>query len=677
MEAGSETPGAPVEVRADGNDEVPSRPSRRRRRRHLAQQESDGLRESGNAESRSRRSRRGVAEPAGSNHPGNVPGSPHEWPFGFPGRRVDSEAEGFGGGHGRPKLAERQAHGTDPSPECRSGYDRGEGSSFQSGTQDAEVEDRDRQDEGQIGTRRRRVPEERTFRDAIPRKEESQQRVRQPSEIQRKGDSDPTSRPAASSGVPGGSKEKRVRRERTTVEEEEETKGLVQEEVPHRSPKRRRGRSERSEGSQPNSSDSGEGSEVSEVNEEEVESALSGFRRWLKENRMDGLTTVQCGAHLMLQILKSGTSFGKYLRRMLEPHEETRQERQRSVLPLPLKDDSWKEMKKVMESGEFKRLAGTWKEKQALGASKTKKEMRKVGLLIWHGLVTASLNFLWSGGRTLGQIARGKPSKAQLMCQERLWESVRVFVDDVSETTEKLVKAPDSGDWNQRLEKMRISYHGEVVEKSQSLTLEQILPGLPPPGFGGKVPLVELCEGEVKRMLLHPEEALLKGLDLPEDFPMPKVMADPEEWEKIGGELYRRGLVRPVEHCARLDGKKIVNGAFGVIKPNKMTESGKEVLRLIMDFRASNAVTRIIEGDVRTLASAPALQHVVMPSGSVLRISAEDLVAAFYLFSLPEAWSQLMCFEKKVKWSSLGMDGRDPHGSVLVSSPCGGVQQLV
>ena len=72
-----------------------------------------------------------------------------------------------------------------------------------------------------------------------------------------------------------------------------------------------------------------------------------------------------------------------------------------------------------------------------------------------------------------------------------------------------------------------------------------------------------------------------------------------------------------------------------------------------MDFRACNAVTRIIEGDVRTLASAPALQHVVMPSGSVLRLSAE---AAFYLFSLPEDWSQLMCFEKKVSWKSLGED---------------------
>ena len=133
-------------------------------------------------------------------------------------------------------------------------------------------------------------------------------------------------------------------------------------------------------------------------------------------------------------------------------------------------------------------------------------------------------------------------------------------------------------------------------------------------------------------------------------------MADDDEWERIGAELFRRGLVRPVDRCASLDGKRILNGAFGVVKPNKTTESGKEVLRFIMDFRACNSVTKIIEGDVRTLASAPALQHVVMPSGSVMRISAEDLVAAFYLFALSEEWSQLMCFEKKISWKSLGQD---------------------
>ena len=423
-----------------------------------------------------------------------------------------------------------------------------------------------------------------------------------------------------------------------------------------RPPKRRKRGDERRERAQSNSAASWESGQGTEVDEETIDAALGSLRRWLKENPMDGLTTVQCGAHLFLQVVKSGTAFGNYVKRMLEPHEAGGQVRQRSILPLPLKDDSKSELLKLVQSEEYKRLAGTWKDKRAAGASRTKKEMRKVGLLIWHGLMTAALNFLWNGGRSNGRVCTSPPSRGQQLSQERLWEASKVFVDDVSETSEKLVKAPDCSDWDAKIEKMRISYHGEVVEKAQPLTLEQILPGLPPPGFGGKVPLVELCEGEVRRLLLHPEEALLEGLDLPVKMPKPKVMAEDEEWEKIGAELYFRGLVRPVEQCAQLDGRRILNGAFGVVKPNKATPSGKEVPRLIMDFRACNAVTKIIEGDVRTLASAPALQHVVMPSGSVLRLSAEDLVSAFYLFSLPEDWSQLMCFEKKVKWKSLGED---------------------
>ena len=75
-----------------------------------------------------------------------------------------------------------------------------------------------------------------------------------------------------------------------------------------------------------------------------------------------------------------------------------------------------------------------------------------------------------------------------------------------------------------------------------------------------------------------------------------------------------------------------------------------------MDFRCCNAVCRVIEGDVRTLAGAPALQHLILPEGVVLRISAEDLVSAFYLFALPEDWSRMMCFERKVSWKSLGRD---------------------
>ena len=77
-----------------------------------------------------------------------------------------------------------------------------------------------------------------------------------------------------------------------------------------------------------------------------------------------------------------------------------------------------------------------------------------------------------------------------------------------------------------------------------------------------------------------------------------------------------------------------------------------------------NSIMKIIEGDVRTLTGAPALQHIVLPAGHLLRISADDLVAAFYLFALPKSWSQLMAFQLPVKWRSLGLD-KDVGASVL------------
>ena len=60
------------------------------------------------------------------------------------------------------------------------------------------------------------------------------------------------------------------------------------------------------------------------------------------------------------------------------------------------------------------------------------------------------------------------------------------------------------GEWGRKVGDVRISYQGEIVEKGQRLTLDQVLPGLPPAGYGASVPLVELCEGELKEKLLHP-----------------------------------------------------------------------------------------------------------------------------------------------------------------------------
>ena len=73
-----------------------------------------------------------------------------------------------------------------------------------------------------------------------------------------------------------------------------------------------------------------------------------------------------------------------------------------------------------------------------------------------------------------------------------------------------------------------------------------------------------------------------------------------------------------------VDGQRVLNGAFGVVKPHKTLSDERPVLRLIMDFRATNGA----------LTGAAAIQHVVMPEGKVLRMSAEDLGQQYFPYGL-------------------------------------------
>ena len=147
--------------------------------------------------------------------------------------------------------------------------------------------------------------------------------------------------------------------------------------------------------------------------------------------------------------------------------------------------------------------------------------------------------------------------------------------------------------------------------------------------------------------------------------PKPRVMASEAEWNKIAGALYQRGLIRPIDSVAKVDDQRILNGAFGVPKPGKQLDDGRDVLRLIMDFRAVKFNHEDHRGRCEDVNRAPALQHIVLPAGHLLRISADDLVAAFYLFALPKSWSQLMAFQLPVKWSSLGFD---KEGTTMVGA---------
>ena len=60
-----------------------------------------------------------------------------------------------------------------------------------------------------------------------------------------------------------------------------------------------------------------------------------------------------------------------------------------------------------------------------------------------------------------------------------------------------------------------------------------------------------------------------------------------------------RGIatVIPEQDVATVNGEKVLNEAFGVVKPNRWVD-GQPVLRLIMDFRAANVLHRSLPGSV-------------------------------------------------------------------------------
>ena len=57
--------------------------------------------------------------------------------------------------------------------------------------------------------------------------------------------------------------------------------------------------------------------------------------------------------------------------------------------------------------------------------------------------------------------------------------------------------------WNDVSSK-RVSYGGEEIAVAQVLTLEQILPSLPPLGHGGSVELAPLLEGRTRFLIENP-----------------------------------------------------------------------------------------------------------------------------------------------------------------------------
>lgn len=292
----------------------------------------------------------------------------------------------------------------------------------------------------------------------------------------------------------------------------------------------------------------------------------------------------------------------------------------------------------------------------------------KLAQLAWCGMLVLALNSSRGFTHTASTMEVRDPLKKRVL--DCLFRDAVSFVEGDGLSNE-VVRRPEVP-WSRRISDLTVTYGGDVVEKARWLTLKQIEPGLPPVGKGGLLFAPDFCEGWVARHLLDAEQSRLRDELIPDPLPFAVVRCTQTEWGKIALELINRGVatVMEPEHIATCRGEPILNGAFGVVKPNKWVGSPADncpVLRLIMDFRAANAAHRMLPGSVSSLVGAAKWQGFCLDKKEILVTSGDDLVAAFYLFRLPFSWSRYFTFRKPTTRGALHLDG-DPQAKVFIAS---------
>ena len=207
----------------------------------------------------------------------------------------------------------------------------------------------------------------------------------------------------------------------------------------------------------------------------------------------------------------------------------------------------------------------------------------------------------------------------------------------------------------------RISYSGEEISTCHKLTVEQITPALPPEGHGGSINLVEYVSDFTRHMLFNPADCILKddGRQLPKL--QGKIHIAHGEEDKVAQLLVNRGICSwtPVDQVLRYRDEMVLNGLFGVEKSTR-TDSGKPVLRVIMNLVPSNSVMVQLQGATNNLPSIMSWMSLVAEGSEEVRIWQSDMSNAFYLFSLPEVWKGCLAFNIIRSGISLGFnDSRD------------------
>lgn len=185
----------------------------------------------------------------------------------------------------------------------------------------------------------------------------------------------------------------------------------------------------------------------------------------------------------------------------------------------------------------------------------------------------------------------------------RAWE-VRVLTtlrnSVVRTLAQDAVVERSARDVEKELSSRFLSYTGEEIPKLEVLTVEQVVPSLPPKSHGGAIRALSWVDGRTKKFLENPEDCVVEKTSVKN---LPKLQArvhiGVDDKLPLAELLVERGLCGWTEEkdVFEFDGKKVLNGMFGVPKSSCLCD-GRPVLRLIMNLIPSNAVMQQIQGSV-------------------------------------------------------------------------------
>ncbi|CAJ1445108.1 unnamed protein product, partial [Effrenium voratum] len=178
--------------------------------------------------------------------------------------------------------------------------------------------------------------------------------------------------------------------------------------------------------------------------------------------------------------------------------------------------------------------------------------------------------------------------------------------------------------------------------------------------IAGTLSAVEAADPQVRAWVQDPGLAMKPREEWPTTVPKARINSTKEEWYKLCGILFERGIIEPIAYgdIFKVDNVPVLNGAFAVEKKGKAAPGECRVTRLIMNMIPGNSYQKLMAGDLSTLASSTGWCSLILRQQDVLLWSSEDQRGAFYAWKLPPAWKPLMSFRWPVPGSALGLQCR-------------------